>query len=706
MGKCIDRKIQAMSTEKADNIKLEDFCKSAFELLDVAVNIDSGIWELSLPQSRMDLFAGRPTLRIAFDSEFAADGVDLVAPGSYVLDRLIEVVRDKGEIAHLSPMPSVIPSPLPHVTIKNGSTRLISSDTVFHLLLAMNYRISLVSDEDKELLFQAVVNLETGTTVYPDLDALLLASTKTDDAPFAPNQESIEAGFKAGRLQVEENAKRWASTMQRQIDASLDVEIKRLDGYYNELADYKSENKEGDIRKLQSYRDKASESYNQISLDYQSARELLANAKAKTDLEILILEKKKELRKKRKSLNFPIAVSVEYYEQISLIERETKAFEKLIPVIEKIIELGTIEERLVEFDRVRDQALELVRKKWETKENEKFDPEYLKQITDELNSEKSRRITELQEKCKLRVRIEPFSAAIIRYPYMECRFEANGGNTSIPFNTVYDLITGKVEAPACRACGCVLSDACVCSCGHLTCPSCTRLCTDCGKSICVSCVTTSCQICGKTLCEDCAHTCMVCGKVVCAAHTAKCKTCGQLICKGDEHTGCENTCAICGGSFCLAHSQKCASCGSVVCTDDIRTCTKCGVKACTVDIQDCPACGTAVCREHGVECFLCGQVMCGGCIDKSGYCGTCMNLFPAESSISAIECLIAEFTGDERSAHGEWFVGENTRRFVMVNMRGSIDVYVVDKSPCRLHSKRTFGFFESLHEKKRIHDCS
>ncbi|MHB1457092.1 MAG: variable surface family protein [Armatimonadota bacterium] len=690
-----------MSTEKADNIKLEDFCRSAFELLDVAVNIDSGIWELSLPQSRMDLFTGRPTLRIAFDSEYAADGVDLVAPGSYVLDRLIEVVRDKGEIAHLSPMPSVIPSPLPHVTIRNGSTRLISSDTVFHPLLAMNYRISLVSDEDKELLFQAVINLENGTTVYPDLDALLLASTKTDDVPFALNQESLEAGFKAGRLLAEENAKRWASTMQRQIDASLDVEIKRLDGYYNELAESNSRTGNGDIRKLQAHRDKASEAYNQVSADYQAARELLAAAKTSADVGFLILERKEALRKRRKSLS---PFKVDYYETLSLIERETKAFEKLIPVIKKISELTTIEERLAEFDRIRDKNLEAVRKKWETSENEKFDPDYLKKINEELNSEKSRRITELQEKCKLRVRIEPFSAAIIRYPYLECRFEAIGGNVSIPFSTVYDLITGKVDAPACRSCISALSDACVCSCGHLTCPSCTRLCTDCGKSICVSCVTTSCQICGKTLCEDCAHTCMVCGKVVCAAHTTRCNTCGQLICKGDEHTDCENTCAICGGSFCPAHSQKCASCRSVVCTDDIRTCSKCGAKACTIDIQDCPACGTAVCREHGVECLLCGQVMCGECINKFRYCDTCASLFPAESSISAIECLIAEFTGDNRLAHGEWFIGENTRRFVMVNMRGSIDVYVVDKSPCRLHSKRTFGFLDSICEKKRIHD--
>lgn len=692
-----------MYTEKADNIKIEDFCRSAFELLDVAVNIDSGVWELSLPQSRMDLFAGRPTLRIAFDSEFAADGVDLVAPGSYVLDRLIEVVRDKGEIANLSPIPAVTPSPLPHVTIKNGSTHLISSDTVFHPLLAMNYRISLVSDEDKELLFQAVVNLETGTTVYPDLDALLLASTKTDDVPFAPNQESIDAGFKAGRLLAEENAKRWASTMQSQIDASLDVEIKRLDGYYSELAEYKSGGKNGDIRKLQTYRDKASEAYNQVSSDYQSAREFLATAKTSADVGFLILERQESLRKRRKSLS---TFNWNYYEILSQIDRETKAFEKLIPVIKKISEMATIEERLAEFDRVRDQELDRVRKKWETSENEKFDPDYLKKINEELNSEKSRRITELQDKCKLRVQIRPFSVAIIRYPYLECRFEAVNGNVSIPFSTVFDLITGKVDAPACRSCGCVLSDAYACSCGHLTCIPCTRLCTDCGKSICVSCVTTSCQICGKTLCEDCAHTCMVCGKVVCATHMTKCKTCGQSICKGDEHIDCENTCAICGGSFCPTHSQKCASCGSVVCTDDIRTCTKCGVKACTVDIQDCPACGTAVCREHGVKCLLCGQVMCGECIDKSGYCGTCMNLFPAESSISAIECLIVEFTGDERLAHGEWFIGENTRRFVMVNMRGSIDVYVVDKSPCRLHSKRAFGFLESLHEKKRIHDCS
>lgn len=691
-----------MSTEKADNIKLEDFCRSAFELLDVTVNVDtSGIWVITLPKSRLDLFDGRPSMRIAFDSELASAGVDLVAPGSYVLDRLIEAVRGRGMVTHLCPIPSLTPSPLPHITIRNGSTRLISSDTVFHPLLAMNYRISLVSDEDKELLFQAVIDLETGVPVYPDLDALLSASMSSAAAPPDPRHHGLEAGFNAGRLLAEENAKRWASTMQRQIDASLDVEIKRLDGYYDELAESNSRTGNGDIRKLQSHRDKASEAYNQISADYQAARELLTAAKTSADVGFLILERKEALRKRRKSLS---PFGRDYYEILSQIERETKAFEKLIPVIKKISEMATIEERLAEFDRIRDKNLEIVRKKWETKENEKFDPNYLKQIDDELTSEKTRRIAELQDKCKLRVRIEPFSAALIRYPYMECRFEANGGNASIPFSTVYDLITGKVDAPTCRSCISALNEACVCSCGHLTCPSCTRVCTDCGKSICVSCVTTSCQICGKTLCEDCARSCMVCGKVVCATHTTKCQTCGQLICKGDEHTGCENTCAICGGSFCPAHSQKCASCGSIVCTDDIRTCTKCGVKACTVDIQDCPACGTAVCREHGVECLLCGQVMCGKCIDKSGYCGTCMNLFPAESSISAIECIIAEFTEDERLAQGDWFIGENTRRFVMVNMRGSIDVYVVDKSPCRLHSKRALSFLDSLCEKKRIRD--
>lgn len=689
--------------------KIIDFCRQSFSLLGVSVIDDStDVWTVDIPQSCLDLFDGRPVIKLAFKPEYAGKDIDLVVPGSYVIERLVESVRKRGDLLHIKVKPFVHPDSEPGISLLNGDARLISSDLVHRPLLVVNFRIALVSDEDEDHMIGVAIDLETGKSLDIDLDPVF--SCELQDAPLRYADEArLMAGFTSARAAAEEFAKKLASSAQCQIDAALKHEIIRINEYYSDLAlDTLDGKGSQDPRKLQAHRDKATAAYNQLESNYDNLRELLLNANDRFDLQLLINQKKDSLCKQRRSIQFKFSVmsSERYYAEVNSVENEIKWLDKLSDMILGIVEQFPRDKRLIVLEDKKVKALTDLRSSWEKKETVKFGEDYIQQVNNEFESEKAQRIAELENKCRLNVKISPINAALIEYPYSVCKFDAISGDSTIPFTSRYDLINGKAEIPDCHSCGKPLSSAYICACGHLACPSCHKTCAGCGIHLCSTCVKTTCQLCGSAICDGCRNICAGCGKIACPGHTTKCTACLKTICKGDNNTGCSKKCAVCGNDYCADHSLTCSICQSTVCENDTRTCDDCGRTACSIDICDCPSCDKAVCRDHSKTCRLCGQMVCGKCIDPSGYCSTCINLFPAQTSVPAIEQMLSGLLSDGRPYKGMWYIGENKQRFVLVNMHAGMRTYVIDKSTGKLYSSSSIGFMKSLHERIRIRRCN
>ncbi|MHB0999409.1 MAG: hypothetical protein ACYC27_09205 [Armatimonadota bacterium] len=693
-----------MVSNKTTSVTIENFCRQSLSLLGVSVIDDnSSVWTVDIPQSRLDLFEGRPVIKLAFDPEHAGKGIDLVVPGSYVIERLVESVRKRGDLLHINPKPFIHPAFEPGISLLNGDARLISSNLVYRPVLAVNFRVSLVSDEDEDHMLGVVIDLHTGKAFDIDLSPVFSADLQVVSQGYA-DEGNLSIGFALAQSSAEEFAKKLALSAQCQIDAALKNEIIRINEYYNDLAvDTIDGNGTQNPRKLQAHRDKAAAAYNQLETDYDNLSELLINANDRFELQVLIKQKKGSLRKQRRGLliKVPTMSSERYYTGVNSIDNEIKALDKMSDMVLEIVERFPRDKRLPILEEKKAKALDDLRGRWEKKETVKFSEDYIQQVNSEFESEKAQRVAELEDKCRLSVKISPINAALIQYPYQECKFDAVSGSSTIPFTSTYDLINGKVEIHDCQSCGKPLTSAYICACGHLACPSCHKTCAGCGMHICSSCVKTTCQLCGCAICDGCRNKCADCGKIVCPEHTVKCTSCHRVLCK-DDNAGCSKTCVVCSNDFCLDHSLICSICQSTVCINDTRTCDDCGRTACKIDIGDCPSCGKVVCRDHSKTCKFCGQNVCGECIDSSGYCGTCINLFQTQTSVPAIELILSGLLNDNRLHEGIWYIGENRQRFVLVNMRGRIRIYVIDKSTGKLYSEHSPGFMESLQEKIRI----
>ena len=128
---------------------------------------EPGVFAASLPESLRPAFDGADSIRIAFDPEKAATAarVDLVAEGSYLLDRIVEDAARNGwhTVARID-APETSPADLiaSSVRPKNAAVTLVSSstDSVPHLLF--NFRVRMMTDERIDRFESVLVDTRTG----------------------------------------------------------------------------------------------------------------------------------------------------------------------------------------------------------------------------------------------------------------------------------------------------------------------------------------------------------------------------------------------------------------------------------------------------------------------------------------------------------------------------------------------------------------
>ncbi len=679
--------------------RLKTFCSEALTLLGVSVcEEDGGTLSVTIPPSRLDLFEGRPSLRLAFAPENVDEGVELVVPGSYALERIIEAVRSRGELSSEALDPVVQPSPAPGIELMNAEARLISSETLLRDLLLVSFRVSLVSDENQDRLFSVLIDTATGeeSEISPS-DVIGLAGRSQ---PVGKVGDGLTNAFAAAESAAMDFAREWAGSAQREIDGRLAREISRLDQYYKDvLTDMARGNKSADVRRIQRKRDRALAALTEMEQRYDWARQMLTDATSFEVLESTYWTLLRRLQQDRSA----VAMRSLYtdYARIAECDAQIRSLEKAAKAARAAFDPTSVEAGLSALEEERQRQLAGLQKRADAREASDADPDaldHLNDLTMQLDSEKARRIAELQDKFQLKAVVVPVSAGLIRYPVAEYRYSAISGSLDIPFASRQDLITGKLIGPECQSCGGSAAQAFACSCGHLACDACHKTCAGCGKDLCSGCVTGACQVCGGVVCESCRSTCQSCGKMVCPTHSAACTACGKRVCKGAENS-CGKVCAICGRDFCSDHIETCPVCGRSICLDHMRACAECGVRACSDDIDECPCCGKPVCESSSTACSLCGRMVCSGCIGGSGFCATCEGLFPASSSVPAIEQILS---AHDPGGHRRWLIGEDRRVFVLVRKGARLRIYAIDKHTGAILSKRSPGLLASLGARLRL----
>ncbi len=235
------------------------------------------------------------------------------------------------------------------------------------------------------------------------------------------------------------------------------------------------------------------------------------------------------------------------------------------------------------------------------------------------------------------------------------------------------------------------------------CPGCQQysaqlgVCATSGQRFCVNCLIT-CHACGKQVgpgfyerdpatgrpyCNGCLQECPACHSLTTA--TWACSECGETGC-----ASCMARCDFCREPLCKHHLTQQAGCGHQLCASHRPTCHMCKGQVCPVCFEPCAICEDYHCHEHVHICRRCDQIYCAECVQRSGLCLTCASL---EQEGVPVQIKQEPWAQDEQVSelvpHYRWrrvgnaryliFVGESSflSRAVIVVRRGSKRSHVV-----------------------------
>ena len=207
---------------------------------------EPGVFGASLPESLRTAFDGADSIRIAFDPEKAATTarVDLVAEGSYLLDRIVEDATRIGwhtvariEAPETPPADMIVGSVRP----KNATVTVACAvtDSVPHLLF--NFRIRMMTDERIDRFESVLIDTRTGKErgCAPCLfeERLALPEEGVVDWAGIADAYRLACGALEARVQLD------AQAFRDQADSLRRSEMERITSYFersvNEALDSK-----------------------------------------------------------------------------------------------------------------------------------------------------------------------------------------------------------------------------------------------------------------------------------------------------------------------------------------------------------------------------------------------------------------------------------------------------------------------------------
>jgi hypothetical protein len=195
----------------------------------------------------------------------------------------------------------------------------------------------------------------------------------------------------------------------------------------------------------------------------------------------------------------------------------------------------------------------------------------------------------------------------------------------------------------CRECG---IEVCF-ECGEWVCHQCSQQCHICGERYCTQHLL-GCQICREHFCTQCAEPCEVCGKLVEKIHLTACEISYKLVCPG-----CIGVCSCCRKHVCQSYLSFCAFCGQQACAECTFRCEVCGETFCVHHISECEVTKHTVCPHHSStcescsrhvsikylnKCDVCGKKICTLCSTRCSHCHTIFCREDAGEMITCPEC--------------------------------------------------------------------
>lgn len=329
-----------------------------------------------------------------------------------------------------------------------------------------------------------------------------------------------------------------------------------------------------------------------------------------------------------------------------------------------VFDRPALDRALEEFSRPRLARLE---RQLERAPDER---KLLEEARGRLEADHRERLADIERKCRLQVAALPVLLHALRYRAARFALRAAGVGEA---EVVWDPLAGRWDPVRCPRCGAAAEQ--LWSTGAaLGCPSCCSRCAGCGAVRPEPGAFAACAVCAAPACPECGGRCDACAAWACARHAARCPEWESLRC-----ARCAGACATCGRAVCSQHGAHCAACERLLCPEHAAPCVTCERPLCPEHARRCPCCAAAYCPEHAGACSLCRQDCCAGCV-REGLCATCRSLEPpGEQTLAALRFQLAA-AGVRTHRLGRWKPARN-QRFRVVTARAwpREHVFVLDE---------------------------
>jgi len=225
-----------------ESLPLRNFIESFFVHYGAAIATEGKVLDVALPEdgSASDVvrFLGRERFRLVFDVEDLTDDSELVAVGSFLINRIREFMASQGRKAH-------VVLPVSHKVNKsdiasrlqplNASLESVSAEKTERREVIFVFQISYLCDEKREELHALAVDGQTKATRTVKDEELTLTPQGKDKLRDTFPEEEMLGLFNLAAMEASKHARTASQDLEHDIVERLHKSIERIDAYYQQL---------------------------------------------------------------------------------------------------------------------------------------------------------------------------------------------------------------------------------------------------------------------------------------------------------------------------------------------------------------------------------------------------------------------------------------------------------------------------------------
>ena len=196
---------------------------------------DSVVW-VRAPERLQSALRSPENFPLAFDPDHAGEfGADLIAPGSFVLERLLSLAMERGrwDSVRVSATPKDwVSRVLADVGLQGiGDSDLSPMELRDSLYFVFTFRLTFLSDEKREAFHAVVVSAEEGIAWPADLSA---TEVVTGDPVAFAEPPKVKEGYEIARAALREITGRETRAFRERSLRLLEEEVRRIFRYCDE----------------------------------------------------------------------------------------------------------------------------------------------------------------------------------------------------------------------------------------------------------------------------------------------------------------------------------------------------------------------------------------------------------------------------------------------------------------------------------------